>query len=541
MNKITTFLLAFFLLLLTSPVLAQWTPPAGVPTPSFGISEVAPAPTVYVNEATGSDANLGTQAKPRRTIPAQLAAGTVVNVTGTQNTNYIDAQTLVSQGTQAKPVFIEGGTYTGTMYVKGSYLIFEKAIVRGGLYWAGTYSAIRDTEFSGGGIPIVDWLAPTPNHLVILRAVLHDIGSPPASWATGGDDDSHGIGVGKNVSYVWVLDSTFARVSGDGMQVNGEDRGAQTHHIYFARNTCDQNRQSCGWAKQSTDVVFSTNKVTRMRAYDNAGNPGQGFGAQYQATRVVFLKNDVSDSDYCIRTGGDTIGPFDVYVIGNFCHNIHSPLNSGSNAQSPGGAVVFTNNGDRRVIVNTITDADTGIGIANSGGSVEIVNNTITQVTHPGVYESPQPTFTTDLVKIATDYQQWHGVPLGVDLGVAVPPPPPPPGLPDAPSSPTPANGATGVAVKPTLKWVDANATSYALDFGNATGGGTVPTTTTSYTLTTALAYSTTYYWRIRATNASGTTTGAIWTFTTMAAPTLPACTTTGWIRAWQIYLGICK
>ncbi|MHC4302222.1 MAG: hypothetical protein ACYS7Y_33600, partial [Planctomycetota bacterium] len=42
--------------------------------------------------------------------------------------------------------------------------------------------------------------------------------------------------------------------------------------------------------------------------------------------------------------------------------------------------------------------------------------------------------------------------------------------------------------------------------------------TGTSYNPGT-LSYSTTYYWRIDATNSSGTTTGDVWSFTTQALP----------------------
>jgi hypothetical protein len=72
--------LALAFVLSASGALAQYAPIVGIPIPPFGISEVAPAPTIYVNEATGNDANPGTVARPRRTIPTQLAAGTVVSV-----------------------------------------------------------------------------------------------------------------------------------------------------------------------------------------------------------------------------------------------------------------------------------------------------------------------------------------------------------------------------------------------------------------------------------------------------------------------------
>ncbi|MFA5074141.1 MAG: RHS repeat-associated core domain-containing protein, partial [Nitrospirota bacterium] len=81
---------------------------------------------------------------------------------------------------------------------------------------------------------------------------------------------------------------------------------------------------------------------------------------------------------------------------------------------------------------------------------------------------------------------------------------------------------AIGVSVTPTFTWeASTGATSYDLYYGT-TSPGTLQTTvtTTSYTPTTALAYSTKYYWKIVAKNASGSTTatGAPWSFTTQAA-----------------------
>jgi hypothetical protein len=96
---------------------------------------------------------------------------------------------------------------------------------------------------------------------------------------------------------------------------------------------------------------------------------------------------------------------------------------------------------------------------------------------------------------------------------------------PSAPASPTPSHGATGVANMPTLTWTGSGATSYAVRFGTANPPSQVASglTYASYA-PAALAASTTYYWQVVSTNASGSTTGAVWSFTTAAATTtLPA------------------
>jgi hypothetical protein len=91
---------------------------------------------------------------------------------------------------------------------------------------------------------------------------------------------------------------------------------------------------------------------------------------------------------------------------------------------------------------------------------------------------------------------------------------------PGAPASPSPTIGATGVSTTPTLTWTSANATSYDVKFGTVNPPPQVTTgqAAASYTPAT-LANSTTYFWQIVAKNGTGTTTGAVWSFTTAAPP----------------------
>jgi regulation of enolase protein 1 (concanavalin A-like superfamily) len=104
------------------------------------------------------------------------------------------------------------------------------------------------------------------------------------------------------------------------------------------------------------------------------------------------------------------------------------------------------------------------------------------------------------------------------------------PQAPGTPASPSPASGATGVSTTPTLTWSSSNATSYAVKFGTSSTPPQVATglTSASYSPPTLTA-STTYYWQIVATNATGSTTGPVWSFTTASgggstqAPGTPA------------------
>ena len=96
--------------------------------------------------------------------------------------------------------------------------------------------------------------------------------------------------------------------------------------------------------------------------------------------------------------------------------------------------------------------------------------------------------------------------------GGVVPPP--------APTNLTPANGATGVSLAPTLSWSAASgATSYGLYFGLANppyGYGT--TTQTSFS-PGPLGGNVTYYWQVVAVNSAGSSSSPIYSFITTLAP----------------------
>jgi len=95
--------------------------------------------------------------------------------------------------------------------------------------------------------------------------------------------------------------------------------------------------------------------------------------------------------------------------------------------------------------------------------------------------------------------------------------------LPSQPGGLTPAAGSTNVSLSPTLSWSPvANATGYTVFFGAnnnpwaaATNSGSNSTTFTPG----LLSGSTTYYWRVVATNASGQTSSPLVSFTTQTAP----------------------
>jgi hypothetical protein len=98
--------------------------------------------------------------------------------------------------------------------------------------------------------------------------------------------------------------------------------------------------------------------------------------------------------------------------------------------------------------------------------------------------------------------------------------------VPPAPAAPTlssPANGATGVAASPTVSWAAVSgASSYEVQISTSSTFATTVfdksgVTSTSQAVTPALSNKTTYYWRVNATNAGGTSAwSGAWSFATI-------------------------
>ncbi|MHC4396769.1 MAG: DNRLRE domain-containing protein [Planctomycetota bacterium] len=93
-------------------------------------------------------------------------------------------------------------------------------------------------------------------------------------------------------------------------------------------------------------------------------------------------------------------------------------------------------------------------------------------------------------------------------------------GAPGQATNPSPANSATDVSIDADLSWTaGTDSTSSDVYFGT-TSPGTYQGNQTATTFDPGtMANDTTYYWRIDEINAAGTTTGTVWSFTTVAAP----------------------
>jgi len=90
---------------------------------------------------------------------------------------------------------------------------------------------------------------------------------------------------------------------------------------------------------------------------------------------------------------------------------------------------------------------------------------------------------------------------------------------PDQATNPSPANSATGVSITADLSWTaGSGATSHDVYFGTTSPGTSQGNQTATSFDTGTMTNNTTYYWRIDEVNSGGTTTGTVWSFTTIVA-----------------------
>ena len=400
---------------LVSRAAAQsWTPPIGIPAPAFGIVEKAPpAPNPWTvpvagfyfvdaakPAATDNSNPFGTPARPRRTIPRTLPAGSVVELRGTYDASHTSPATIVAQGTAAQPVFIRGAGATSRPLIrngwelKGTYAILEflefgplNSTQTGALMMLSPshHLTVRDSDFHGnlshGGIGVQSWDGNTVQHVVIHRNVIHDNGDLAATY----DQDIHGILVGARVSHVWILENQLARNSGDGIQIGAGSAGLQstTHHVYVGRNVAFHNKQTGVWAKQAIDVIVSQNLCYGHRPGNSSS--GQCMGYQYATERIWFIANHVEDSEFGIAAMSDNglgIGS-EAYFVGNVIHNIHASGGSNPGTAWSSAAIMLAGGVNRYVVGNTIYDVDAGVNVPSAGGSLAVVDNIVARVTVP--------------------------------------------------------------------------------------------------------------------------------------------------------------
>jgi hypothetical protein len=246
-----------------------------------------------------------------------------------------------------------------------------------------------------------------------------------------------------------------------------------------------------GTGSTSSDVYFGTS------------SPGTFQGNQ---TATTFEPGTMSNNTTYywrideINTGGTTTGN-----VWSFTTIVAAP----SQATNPSPA-------------DSVTDVDINADLSWTAGSGSTSSDVYFGTTSPGTFQGNQTATTFEPGTMSNDTTYYWRIDEinsgGTTTGtvwsfttiVAAP---------SQATNPSPADSATDVAVSADLSWTAGSGSTSSDVYFGTTSPGTFQGNQTATTFDPGtMANGTTYYWRIDEVNASGTTTGVVWSFTTIVA-----------------------
>jgi hypothetical protein len=365
----------------------SWTPPIGIPRPSFGIDETyrmyddpanrntdlmySPSTaggyyTHYVdNTISGCNDgnNNGTAANPRCNVPYPLPSGSVVEIHGGPYSGHNNGNILymASRGaTPSKPVFIRGASTSNKPVLQpndrisldGSYIIAENLefnqpllIQPKGDYviyiahdnFVTNHVVVRNSEVTFpnprlNGIT-VGWQGQTDpsivSDVVIYNNLIHDIGN----WQnTNNQADVGGVFVTSSSNRTWIVDNQIYQVEGDSVPINhyGNNDAYQIppSHVYIGRNDLHHSLENPMDIKVAHDVIVSENKLHGAWYIDNSDDCG-GLLAVHDAHATPLYPQPeriwiLFNEFYDGEMGIGIMRTGDVHLIGNVIHDVTS-------------------------------------------------------------------------------------------------------------------------------------------------------------------------------------------------------------------------
>ncbi len=383
--------------LLTASVSAAWVPPLGIPAPEFGIEQ---SHTMYAGrtfeaggftyrdagngpyshyvdnsraDATDSNNPRGTSETPRRTVPKNLPAGSVVEI----HPGDYELSLVNLAGTRDHPIFIRGvdsvSRFRVTALSGGSYnvqyshyVVIEHAEffdTRIQIGEATSHICFRHCEIDGNDrVPGVylwthkatyddgEW----KEHIVFYDNEVHDCGEYPAS-----EESVCAFMIDDGTRNVWIVDNHIHHNGEDGIQIIDrywiDGLGPNADRIFMGRNRMHHDIENAIDVKGATNIVISENE---MCGYDVLVPASNGDAVRindegYQ-DNIWVLGNRIYDCKYAI---GPYNAEFPPYVVGNVIYDCESAVALG---------------GAGEVVGNTVYNCETGI---DADGTDNVANN----------------------------------------------------------------------------------------------------------------------------------------------------------------------
>ncbi len=412
-------LAGFGIILLPTAVLA-YSPPIGIPDPSWGsvhpIDTPAPSwpsgwpssevPNYYYTDnthgsCTDSSNVYGYPDKPRCTISETTkGSGTYMEIHGgPYPDNYIylrfnctEAEPCWVTGTNDPPVLSTPGRF---VVQNSKYLIIENiewankvgldsaiAIANYGESTTSHHVAVRGCDFhdwtdvfgDGAVMSVLTRDNGDVHDIVMYNNTFTNISNPAGSCDTNSDHDFHATTIGKrsglpdtSVAYnIFWLNNTVNVGIASGIQVNAWVGGNDLiHHIYIGDNYGTGLRQRFIGIKQSSHVIVSQNDSLPGMNCVGAGYVQESLGWALSPDYVWYLFNDVHDGADGWRasdsSGGDSTNTH-IFIIGNKIYDLKP-----NEFMTP-------------IAPDNQWRSGQGIRVTNGGHTVHVVDNTFYNV-----------------------------------------------------------------------------------------------------------------------------------------------------------------
>ncbi len=407
-----------------------WEAPIGVPEPAFGVEEThwmyagslydfgaGPEPyrmgsdgpyTHYIDSthplASDSGNPFGTAAAPRRTIPTDVPAGSVVEIHGGSYSYGGNFAWMRGSGTSTQPVFFRGADpanrprlHDMTLRIGGTYLVIENlefdSVWMGLKFFSGDpaglhhHVSLRYNEIHGLPPAFASaFSVGRGQDIVVYANHIHDNGDP-SYWE---ENDLHGVTAEAGAQRVWVIDNHMHGHGGDSVQIVSGSAPFEewARYVYIARNVLHEDGENAVDIKNARDIIISENTIYGYvpTDYRFSGSDGTAVVVHGSPMDVWILHNEIYGCVNGIRSNGSQRG----WIIGNVIHDIrHIEDDYDPYGVWPvgGAAIIAWTQPELYVVGNTIFRADSGFNSPGGGAQSHVlVNNIIADLNEPSYH-----------------------------------------------------------------------------------------------------------------------------------------------------------